>query len=73
MPVVTDSDGQFVLYSVGWNEIDDVGTLATRNGKPSEDLTQGDWIWEYSAKPGDHEGGWPGAKAHKGRSHTGNR
>jgi hypothetical protein len=43
-------DGQFILYSVGWNEKDDGGTVAmTQDKRPSADLTQGDWVWQYSA------------------------
>ncbi len=36
-------DGQFVLYSVGWNETDDGGV----NGKKMFDEKEGDWVWEY--------------------------
>jgi hypothetical protein len=42
-------DGQFILYSVGWNESDDDGVP----GKtlPVEfDERQGDWVWRYPAK-----------------------
>ena len=39
-------DGQFVLYSVGWNEKDDGGTP----GKTLFDEQQGDWVWRYPAK-----------------------
>ena len=43
-------DKRFVLYSVGWNEKDDGGTVPlTRAAKPTTDLTQGDWIWQYPA------------------------
>src|ERR1035441_5437059 len=36
-------DGQFILYSVGWNEKDDGGTvLMTQAKQPSADITQGD-------------------------------
>jgi hypothetical protein len=52
----TDS-GQFVLYSVGWNETDDGGTVAlTKEGSPGwkreggVDWHQGDWVWRYQAK-----------------------
>jgi len=42
-------DGQFVLYSVGWNEKDDGGTVAlSKDG--SVDVRNGDWVWEYPAK-----------------------
>src|SRR5215469_6034743 len=32
------ADGQFVLYSVGWNERDD-------GGVPGKAMTEGDWVW----------------------------
>jgi hypothetical protein len=42
-------DGQFILYSVGWNETDDGGTLGlTKNG--NVDWHKGDWIWRYPAR-----------------------
>jgi len=45
------ADGQFVLYSVGWNETDDGGVVAFTKGKtPSPDISQGDWVWRYPAK-----------------------
>jgi hypothetical protein len=40
------ANGQFVLYSVGWNEKDDGGVP----GKELFDKTQGDWVWEYPAE-----------------------
>ncbi len=41
-------DGNFVLYSVGWNETDDGGTPgATDHGY--NDYTKGDWVWQNSA------------------------
>ena len=42
-------DGQFVLYSVGWNEKDDGGVVALRKGAtpPVQDISQGDWVWSY--------------------------
>ena len=48
-------DGQFVLYSVGWNETDDGGVvcLAT-NGYGAYgsglDNRKGDWVWRYPPK-----------------------
>jgi hypothetical protein len=39
-------DGQFVLYSVGWNEKDDGGVT----GKTLYDDKQGDWVWQYPPK-----------------------
>ena len=47
-----DSDGGYVLYSIGWNQADDGGKLAwsDRNReKPAVDFTKGDWVW---AMPG---------------------
>ena len=32
------ADGQFLLYSVGWNETDD-------GGVPGKSVTEGDWVW----------------------------
>jgi hypothetical protein len=52
-------DGQFVLYSVGWNETDDGGAVVFKKGSgsswdesPSRDveIEQGDWVWRYPAK-----------------------
>ena len=42
-------DGQFVLYSVGWNKTDDGGKVElTKSGNP--DWQKGDWIWRYPAQ-----------------------
>jgi hypothetical protein len=42
-------DGQFVLYSVGWNETDDGGKVElTKSG--NLDWQKGDWVWRYPAK-----------------------
>ena len=43
------SDGQFVLYSVGWNEPDDDGVVGFKTDG-SVDISQGDWVWRYPAK-----------------------
>ena len=40
------SDGQFVLYSVGWNEKDDGGVP----GQTLFDDKAGDWVWQYPGK-----------------------
>jgi hypothetical protein len=43
------SDGQFVLYSVGWNETDDGGVVGRiKYGAP--DISEGDWVWRYPAR-----------------------
>jgi hypothetical protein len=43
-------DGQFVLYSVGWNETDDGGITGYRNGGHMPDFDSGDWVWRYPQK-----------------------
>ena len=43
-------DGQFVLYSVGWNEKDDGGIVSLTKGG-SVDLDKGDWAWRYPDSP----------------------
>jgi len=40
------ADGQFILYSVGWNEKDDGGVP----GQRLFDETEGDWVWDYPAQ-----------------------
>ncbi len=41
-------NGQFVLYSVGWNETDDGGKVeVTKSG--GTDINKGDWVWRYPA------------------------
>jgi hypothetical protein len=42
-------DGQFVLYSVGWNETDDGGVVSFRESG-SVDTDKGDWVWRYPSK-----------------------
>ena len=42
-------DARFVLYSVGWNERDDGGTVGlTKNGNVDPD--KGDCVWRYPEK-----------------------
>ena len=50
-------DGQFILYSVGWNETDDGGVVVFKNtsnprdeSKTGIDMDKGDWVWRYPAK-----------------------
>ena len=44
-------DGQFVLYSVGWNETDDGGVVVRSQSDPAaQDLSRGDWVWRYPAQ-----------------------
>jgi hypothetical protein len=42
-------DGQFVLYSIGWNEKDDGGT-AGKTDQNGFDPNQADWVWPYHKK-----------------------
>jgi hypothetical protein len=43
-------DGQFILYSVGWNEKDDGGNVSLKKGG-AVDLDSGDWVWRYPDTP----------------------
>jgi hypothetical protein len=44
-------DGQFVLYSIGWNDRDDGGVIILNQGSTRVvDLNQGDWVWRYPKK-----------------------
>jgi hypothetical protein len=40
-------DGRFVVYSVGWNEIDDNGELAFFASGRGPEKKDGDWVWRY--------------------------
>jgi hypothetical protein len=42
-------DGQFILYSVGWNEVDDSGQVVQKKDG-SVDPDKGDWVWRYPTK-----------------------
>ena len=48
-------DGQYILYSIGWNETDDGGLDTQSRGKAS-DLETGDWVWRLPVKPEPGEG-----------------
>ncbi len=37
--------GQYVLYSVGWNESDDRGVVGVVKVEEGNSLAQGDWVW----------------------------
>jgi hypothetical protein len=41
------SDGQFVLYSIGWNERDDGGVVVIPKGGSQPKFEEGDWVWRY--------------------------
>ena len=49
-------DGQFILYSVSWNEKDDGGTVSKgvsvyEDNPGSVDVDSGDWVWRYPDLP----------------------
>jgi hypothetical protein len=44
-----EAGDQFVLYSVGWNEMDDGGVTSLKKDG-SVDIESGDWVWRYSAR-----------------------
>ena len=41
-----EANGHFILYSVGWNEMDDGGQVVFAKGG-SVDREKGDWVWQY--------------------------
>ena len=43
------ADGQYLLYSVGWNQSDDGGVLGLTQSGHSIDQKTGDWIWRLPA------------------------
>lgn len=46
-----NSDGGYVLYSVGWNQKDDGGVASSAKKNTSYiDFSQGDWVWTMPAK-----------------------
>ncbi len=46
------TDGNFLLYSVGWDEKDDGGRASSisNNGRGATGYAQGDWVWPFPAK-----------------------
>jgi hypothetical protein len=46
-----EPNGQFVLYSVGWNETDDGGVVVLNKGtNPGVNFDEGDWVWRYPSR-----------------------
>jgi hypothetical protein len=40
------ADGTFSLYSVGWNQVDDGGSVVYLKDQPDRlDIQHGDWVW----------------------------
>jgi hypothetical protein len=46
-------DGQYVLYSVGWNEVDDGGQIALAG--VNQNFDEGDWVWFSQPQPSPSE------------------
>jgi hypothetical protein len=46
-----EENGDYLLYSVGWNTVDDGGNVATSKKEESSGFTEGDWVWR-EIKPG---------------------
>ena len=49
-----EQDGRYLLYSIGWNEKDDGGEIALKEGnaartRASVAATRGDWVWSMPA------------------------
>ena len=44
---IPSEDGRFILYSVGWNQINEKGKLHKESGKRI-DYEKGDWVWGCS-------------------------
>jgi len=42
-----EADGQFVLFSVGWNGKDDGGVTGYAEGSDKPNFDFGDWVWQY--------------------------
>jgi hypothetical protein len=41
----TTGDGQYMLYSIGWDETDEGGTVVMGSDGKTQDIAQGDWVW----------------------------
>ena len=44
------ADGQFLLYSVGWSEVDEGGELAFLASGRGPEKKEGDWVWRYPTR-----------------------
>jgi len=45
-------DGQYLLYSVGWNETDEGGVVGLTKSGEGVDPKTGDWVWRLVSLPG---------------------
>jgi hypothetical protein len=47
------TDGTYLLYSVGWNQLDDGGRVDYKADEPKAvDPRSGDWVWPQPGRPG---------------------
>lgn len=46
------ADGKFLLYSIGWNEVDDGGHESPKNQDNEVDYGNGDWVWKNQRRHG---------------------
>jgi hypothetical protein len=45
-----NGDGSYILYSIGWNETDDGGTIFPPSDTTGTlDPSKGDWVWQMPA------------------------
>lgn len=43
--LITAADGSYRLYSLGWNQTDERGEIATKSGGTRRNDEKGDWVW----------------------------
>lgn len=43
-----EADGSFTLWSVGWNEADDLGEPGKPRSGKGHDMNAGDWVWRFT-------------------------
>jgi len=51
------TDGQYLLYSVGWDTTDGGGVIGLGQNGRSVDYKIGDWVWRLPTKPAAEQGG----------------
>lgn len=67
------ANGQFILYSVGWNETDDGGAVVLiketsgEGSRPHVSRAKGDWVWRYWEDTSLRAKDVPGIGAQKAR------
>ena len=48
-----EKDGNYSLYSVGWNEVDDGGVVLHSKGPGEIVVPEGDWVWRLRPRPSE--------------------